>query len=179
MRESAETFINRWEQLDFTEFSQELSYCFSGFVPIDELTDKNCEQVPLGPGIYIVSVPKGFVPKFLPKSPALPYKQKGKLKYPSVSVQCLEKKWVRGTAVIYIGQTVQLRSRLQTYMRFVSSIRARHIGGRYIWQLECVRSCLLAWMSLPGGNPKEAERFLIKRFAGQYGGRYPFANLRL
>jgi hypothetical protein len=179
MRESAETSINRLEQLDFTEFSQESPCGFSGFVPIDELTDKNCEQIPLGPGIYIVSVPKGFAPKFLPKSPVLSYKQKGKLKYPSVSVQCLEKKWVEGTAVIYIGQTVQLRSRLQTYMQFGSGIPARHHGGRYIWQLECVRSCLVAWMSLPEGNPKEAERFLIKRFAGQYGGRYPFANLHL
>jgi hypothetical protein len=185
MNESAETLINRLKQLDFAEFSKESPYGFSGFVSIGELIDKHCEQAPLNPGIYIVSVPKGFAPKFLPESPVLTCKRAGKQINPSVSVQCLEENWVEGTTVIYIGKAgnghgkATLRSRLKTYMRFGSGKPAPHRGGRYIWQLECVRSCLLAWMHLPEENPKEAERFLIKRFAGQYGGRYPFANLCL
>jgi hypothetical protein len=168
--------MNGLERLDFTEFSQKSPYGFSGFVPIEELMDKDCEQVPLNPGIYIVSVPKGFAPKFLPNSPVLTYKRNL-----SVPAQRLEEKWVEGTTVIYIGKAgdgrgeATLRSRLRRYMRFGAGKSASHRGGRCIWQLEGIRSCPLAWMLLPEVNPRDAEKFLIKRFAGQYD-RYPFAN---
>jgi hypothetical protein len=171
--------MNGLEQLDFAEFSQGSPYGFSGFVPIGELMDKHCEQVPLNPGIYIVSVPKGFAPKFLPNSPVAAYKRNL-----SVPAQRLEENWVEGTTVIYIGKAgdghgkATLRSRLKQYMRFGAGKSAPHRGGRYIWQLEGVRACPLAWRPLPEADPGEAEKFLIKRFAGQYG-RYPFANLRL
>jgi hypothetical protein len=170
--------MNGLEQLDFAEFSQGSPYGFSGFVPIGELMDKHCEQVPPSPGIYIVSVPKGFAPKFLPNSPVLTYKRNL-----SAPARRIEENWVEGTTVIYIGETgsdrseATLQSRLKKYMRFGAG-KPQHRGGRYIWQLEGVRACPLAWRPLPEADPREAEKFLIKRFAEQYG-RYPFANLRL
>jgi hypothetical protein len=84
-------------------------------------------QVPSVLGIYIVSVPKGFEHKFLPESPVLPRRQVASSK----SVDCLEKKWVEGTTVIYIGKAggdhkkATLRSRLRTYMRFSSGEPAK------------------------------------------------------
>ncbi|MDR0617136.1 MAG: hypothetical protein LBG29_10045 [Synergistaceae bacterium] len=178
MPEPAETYDEIFKHLDFAEFSQESPYGFSGFVLIGELMDKNCEQVPSVPGIYIVSVPKGFEHKFLPESPVLPRRQVARFK----SVNCLEKKWVEGTTVIYIGKSggdhkkATLRHRLRAYMRSGSGKNARHYGGEYIWQLERIRSCPVAWMPLLEGDPEKAEGDLIDRFTEQYDNRLPFAN---
>lgn len=165
--------VNELNDLDFSEFSSESPYGFSGFISIEKLLD-SCEQVPREPGVYIVSVPKGFAPKFLQKSLASP-KKNGEVR--SVSVQELEKKWVDGTAVIYIGQSTKLKKRLEQYMRFVKSKSTNHGGGKLIWQLENVHSCPIAWTVLAKENPKAAERYLLEHFKEQYG-RFPFANHR-
>jgi hypothetical protein len=165
---------NELNNLDFSEFSPESPYGFGGFVPIKELMGKRCEQVSREPGIYIVSIPKGFVPKFLPNSPVSAYKGKN----PSESVQKLKENWVTGTTVIYIGMTTEsLQKRLKRYMQFGTGRPTSHYGGRLIWQLENIHSCPLAWMVLAGKNQiEEAEKSLIERFKKQYG-RFPFANL--
>jgi hypothetical protein len=175
--------VNELNDLDFSEFSSESPYGFSGFIPIEKLLN-SCEGVPRKPGVYIVSVPKGFAPKFLQKSLVFPYPKKRKnggvkVEDPSESVEKLKKKWVAGTTVIYIGQTTKqtLKKRLEQYMRFGRSKSINHEGGKFIWQLENVHSCPIAWTVLAKENPKAAERYLLEHFKEQYG-RFPFANHR-
>lgn len=101
-------------------------------------------------------------------------------KNPNVSIEILNRKWVLGTNVLYIGKaggkSANLASRLRTFFRFGQGLPVPHRGGRYIWQLPTPEELLVYWCELENIAPREVEREMLLRFEEQYG-RLPFANL--
>lgn len=117
-------------------------------------------------------------PKFLERSTGGRFKGKD----PKVEVSKLERNWVEGTVVLYIGAgglgaTTTLRSRLRLYMQFGRGMPAAHQGGRLIWQLHDSSELLVCWKVTPQDDPGIEETRLMQAFETVHGKR-PFANLR-
>ncbi|GAA4742345.1 hypothetical protein GCM10025783_12150 [Amnibacterium soli] len=149
---------------------------FQGFVPFAELAGAD---VPLAPGVYAVLRTSGEPPRFASTSPAGRFKQKD----PAVAVEVLEKRWVDGPEVLYIGKATTgsagrrgLQKRLEEYRRHGAGEPVAHWGGRYVWQLEDCDELLVAW------NPTDEDAAAVEsRMLGDFVDRYgvlPFANLR-
>ena len=149
---------------------------FQGFVPFAELAGAD---VPLAPGVYAVLRTSGEPPRFASTSPAGRFKQKD----PAVAVEVLEKRWVDGPEVLYIGKATTgsagrrgLQKRLEEYRRHGAGEPVAHWGGRYVWQLEDRDELLVAW------NPTDEDAAAVEsRMLGDFVDRYgvlPFANLR-
>ena len=138
---------------------------FEGFVPLVSLTMKS---VTPGKGIYIVLRPDADAPfMFLDHSPLDPY-----------TLEDLERRWIQGTPVVYIGKAGTptskggLKTRLSPYSR-----KARgHSGGRSIWQLDDSDQLLVCWIQTPGLNPRHVEEDYLDEFARVHLGQ-PFANV--
>jgi hypothetical protein len=96
---------------------------------------------------------------------------------PAVPIQELQRAWVTGPIVIYIGKATILRNRLRSYMRFGEGHPTHHHGGRYIWQLADAKHLLVCWKVFTEAKPSDVESRLIQEFKAKYGKR-PFANLR-
>ncbi len=113
-------------------------------------------------------------PRFVSRSPAGTWRGD-----PTVDTRELEANWVKGASVLYIGKANagQLHNRLRTYQSFGSGGRGRHYGGRYIWQLDSVWDCLVAWrITRNDETPRLVEQAMLADFVVDYGQR-PFANL--
>lgn len=116
-------------------------------------------------------------PSFLAASTAGRFKGRD----PSVTAEALGSAWVDGAEVVYIGKAAGrggLKRRLAAYRRHGAGLPAGHWGGRYIWQLADSEALLVAWWSMPEGDPEAAEQDLIDEFKQLHGGALPFANLR-
>lgn len=149
---------------------------FSGFMAFEQLRSA---PVPDESGVYVVFRPSLAAPDFLDTSPA---GWRG-TRNPTVRIEQLAAKWVRGAHVIYIGKADAgaasrhgLRGRLRQYVRSGAG-SSGHWGGRYIWQLQDSSSLLVAWRTTPGVRPIRAEAELIDEFVLRHG-KLPFANLR-
>ncbi len=150
---------------------------FVGFVPFDELP---LVDVPTMPGVYVVLRPGAAMPVFLEQSPAGWFKGKD----PSVDVERLERKWVSGAGVVYIGKAgVEpsggggLRRRLGQYRRHGAGEAVGHWGGRFVWQLRDSAQLRVAWKVTSDLDSEDVESALIADFVGVFG-RLPFANLK-
>ncbi len=141
---------------------------FTGFVLFAELSSAD---VPTMPGVYVVLRPTSAAPAFVEISPAGWFKSKD----PSVPVDELQRAWVPGAGVVYLGKANDLRRRLGEYRRHGAGRRVGHWGGRCIWQLADTDLLLVAWQPTPGHDPEDVESRLIAEFATVYGQR-PFAN---
>jgi hypothetical protein len=123
--------------------------------------------------------PTAFRKQFLQTSPAGWFKAKD----PTVTLDRLQKKWVDGTDVLYIGKAgraggrATLRSRIQCYLEHGAGRPVAHWGGRYVWQLAKSDELLVAWREEPDDSAAAVESALIDQFYEEYG-RLPFANLR-
>jgi hypothetical protein len=152
---------------------------FSGFKKIRRLRFSDFSIVPDDPGIYLVVCNRSYRKKFLEKSLGGHFKKRD----PTVPTCRLEASWVRGTAVLYIGQAgggksnETLRKRLKSYIRFGSGEPTAHWGGRLIWQLSDCDVLLVCWKRVLSSDPLEVEARLIREFKAVYSTR-PFANLR-
>lgn len=148
---------------------------FEGFVRFEELPAKG---VPTGGGVYAILRVEHDPPVFLAQSPA------GAIRGdPSVAPEKLTEAWVDGAEVVYFGKASEgprrgLRRRLDEYRRHGLGGRARHWGGRYIWQLADADRLLVAWKPTPNEHPERVEARLLHEFL-RATGRRPFANRNL
>lgn len=144
-----------------------------GFEVFVRFADLPTVPVPASAGVYAVLRCTDDPPTFLSGSPAGAVRGD-----PSVPPEALEDVWVEGVEVVYFGKASRLRDRLDQYRRHGLGGRARHWGGRYIWQLADADQLLVAWRTTPGEDPAAAESALIREFVAATGQR-PFANRNL
>ncbi|WP_373202363.1 hypothetical protein [Mycobacterium marinum] len=150
---------------------------FTGWVPFAALPT---EEVPTGPGVYVIVRPSDEPPTFLDISPAGHFKGKD----PTVPVAELHALWVAGTRTVYIGKASLgssgrrgLRKRLDEYRRFGAGEPVGHSGGRRIWQLTDHANLLVGWRETADADAPRTETEMIAQFRAHYGVR-PFANMR-
>lgn len=151
---------------------------FGGFM---RLGGAGGDAVPAAAGVYVLYRPLLARPEFLLASGAGRFKGRD----PSVSTDVLERAWVGGAQVIYIGKAALrrsgvggLRRRIGEYRRFGAGEPIGHWGGRYVWQLADSADLLVAWrVTAAAEDPRTAESELIEHFPARYG-LTPFANLR-
>jgi hypothetical protein len=150
---------------------------FSGFMVLAALSDA---EVPQEAGVYVVLRPAAARPIFLPQSIGGWFKGKD----PSVDTASLQRKWVDGAEVLYIGKADArkngggLGQRIREYRHFGAGEPVGHWGGRYIWQLVDSAELLIAWrVSSADESPSAIEAAMIDDFHEEYR-VLPFANLR-
>lgn len=150
---------------------------FEGFKSVRELMD-SCAVIPKQMGVYVVLREKDDHPVILDKRPSC----HNESDYPSYSKAELEGNWVDGTHIVYIGKAggkdlkTTLHKRLSTYIRFGKGSKAKHGGGRSIWQLADAKDLVFCWRKLYNEEPREVEKQMIVDFCMQHGGKRPFAN---
>lgn len=140
---------------------------FRGFVTFDALEPSTISPEP---GVYVVLRHADSRPTLLEVSVGGHFKGRN----PSVPVQVLDKRWVDGASVLYIGKATSLRTRLRQFREFGRGRPIGHWGGRYIWQIGASGELLVAWRQCP--NPGAEEGRLLRAFEARYGG-LPFANI--
>ena len=152
---------------------------FVGFLSAKKLR-ADLSVLPNEPGVYMVVRTSRSKPRYARRSCAGHFKGRD----PTVSVAILARKWIKGSAVIYIGKAgggksaATLRSRLSAYVRFGAGERVGHWGGRYIWQLVDANTCLqFCWGTARECDAAECERKLLRTFRARFDDRRPFANL--
>ena len=156
-----------------------IKHGFEGFKTVRELM-MSCREIPKEKGVYVVLREKDERPKILDKRPFDCQEEK----YPSYLKLELEKEWVEGTHIVYIGkaggtgQKTGLHKRLSTYIRFGKGKKAAHGGGRSIWQLSDALDLIVCWRVLSDKEPCCVESDMIANFCKQHDGKRPFANRR-
>jgi hypothetical protein len=108
---------------------------FEGFVSAKRLREQGANDAPPAPGVYVVLREESGPPKFLDASRGGWFKERD----PSVDIAALERKWIAGEPLLYIGKADQvkgLRGRIWALVRFGDTKPVGHWGGRYLWQLE-------------------------------------------
>jgi len=145
---------------------------FGGFVPVARLGRPEPRELPSGSGVYVVLRMREDAPRFLERSGGGWWKRQD----PTVPLERLQREWVQGTSTLYIGKAMSLRERIGELLRFSDGdAKARHWGGRLLWQIEAPRELVLGWREDPDYGA--AETGLLDEFIQEFG-RLPFANLR-
>lgn len=154
------------------------SHGFVGFKSICDLRATKLDDIPKEPGVYLILRPVTTPPVFLPVNKGGHFKGKD----PTVEIQVLNAKWVKGSIAVYVGKaggdsSATLRSRLAQYLRFGEGKPVGHWGGRYIWQLGDCESLLVCWKVLDSESPLAVEQQMLDAFCRAHG-QLPFANCR-
>jgi hypothetical protein len=145
---------------------------FCGFVPLARLGRPEPEELPTASGVYVVLRARDGAPRFLERSGAGWWKRQD----PTVQVERLRREWVQGTQTLYIGKAMSLRERIGELLRFSDGdAKARHWGGRLLWQIEAPRDLVLGWRA--EADYAGIETDLLDEFIAEFG-RLPFANLK-
>ena len=146
---------------------------FRGFLPVSTLRlEENLDTVPREAGVYLILNPTQEKPEFLNKSVGGHYRGD-----PTVDLECLEKNWVDGAKILYVGHTPRriLYERVSELIEFGSGEPIGHWGGRLIWQLKNHNELLICWLTHK--DPVETRKKIIREFKFKYKA-LPFANLR-
>lgn len=160
-----------------TEREKLIRQGFEGFKTVRELM-MSCRDIPKEMGVYVVLREKDERPMILEKRPFDCQEEK----YPSYSKAELEREWVEGTHIVYIGKAggsnlkTGLHKRLSTYIRFGKGKKAAHGGGRSIWQLSDALDLVVCWRILTDEEPCCVESNMIANFCKQHDNKRPFAN---
>lgn len=163
--------------MNFTSISTIKSEGFIGFYSIAQLNN-NSSLIPNENGVYMILFNESTSPIFINPGSGGFFKEKN----PNVPVDTLNKNWLAGTPVIYIGKagsptgSATLNSRLKQYLKFGQGQNIGHYGGRYIWQIQNNKDLLICWKATPNKEPRVIEKELISNFTKKYHAR-PFANL--
>jgi hypothetical protein len=145
---------------------------FGGFLPVGRLARPEPQELPIGSGVYVVLRARDEPPTFLKRNGGGWWK----LQDPTLPVDRLEREWVQGTPTLYIGKAMSLRERVGELLRFSDGdAKARHWGGRLLWQIEAPRELVLGWREDPDYAGVETD--LLDEFIREFG-RLPFANLK-
>jgi hypothetical protein len=156
---------------------------FAGWQTWSELRTADFSAVPCRPGAYLVFRPSDSSPSFVHPSRAGLFKGQD----PSVPQEHLQREWVDGANVVYIGkadfrkrrkEVEALRLRLSEFAAFGAGEPHAHWGGRLIWQLADANELLVAWHEVTWAETaRDYEKRLLSRFVEVHDGRRPFANL--
>lgn len=151
---------------------------FEGFVSVGSLRESDCAAVPEAPGVYVMLLPDGGKPRFLPASPAARLKGEDA----TVSIVELEENWVPDTALLYVGKaggrgsTATLKARIRQYLDFGRGRPVGHRVGRYVWQLAGSSMLILCWKATEDSAVWATEAAVLDAFRARHG-TLPFANL--
>lgn len=143
---------------------------FSGFVAVRNLRNE-ISVVPEVTGVYVVLSQSVSKPAFSHVSTGGWFKGED----PTVLVDRLEKEWVPGSELLYVGSSNNLRRRVTELLRFGGGAPIGHRGGRLIWQIEDPDGLIVAWKPTIDHKPAESE--MLDDFFRHFE-RLPFANLR-
>jgi hypothetical protein len=145
---------------------------FTGFARMADLMEST-DTVPRTRGVYAISRKQTTEPVFLAVNPGGRFKGKD----PTLPVTRLERKWIVGTSVLYIGKADDLRARIDLLTRFGQGAPVFHWGGRALWQIDGSRDFRVAWTPTPDADPWTVEADLLHAFKDVHG-NWPFANLQ-
>lgn len=145
---------------------------FKGFVQFDRLAHKTTSPAPGAAGVYVVTYECPQACAFRKISPAGWFKGED----PTVAREKLERNWLGGAPVVYVGKAGNLRTRLSQFAKFGAGKDIGHRGGRLIWHLPKLEELQVSWLITPREiNPEAVERAMLKVFFQRYG-KAPFAN---
>lgn len=140
-------------------------------------------QTMLACGLYAVSLPQGFTPRFIPLGQV---RERCNVIKPR-NADFLTRKWVRGVDIVYYGiaglkSDRSLKERLSDLLKHAkgkTSASGPHGGGEILWQLSGYEA-LSIWVIPTKGapTPKLLEKSVLRAFRNQTG-MLPFANNRL
>lgn len=149
---------------------------FSGFVTFAALRTLDFLPVPTDGGVYVLLRESDVVPSFLSVGSGGHFKGRD----PNVEVALLERRWISGCQVVYVGKASKtserrhLRKRLQEFAAFGSGKAVGHWGGRLTWQLEDSADLLVCWKV--SDTPRATESDLLRALESEHGS-LPYANL--
>ena len=153
---------------------------YQGFLTFDELHTAGAPSAPKHASIYVVVRPSTTRPRFTATNPA------GKHRDFSESPEVLQREWVDGAEVVYIGLATLgakrdgTHRRLKQFRRTGASTADNHGGGVWVFQLEDAADLLVCWRAAEDPSNEfvlALEHHLIADFVARAGqGRRPFAN---
>jgi hypothetical protein len=160
-----------------------LSMGFVGFIRLKDI-ENDYNIFPDCKGLYIIYIDDNQDIGFYNPGTGGLFKGKD----PNVTIEELNRKWVKDANVLYIGRAggtakngrvynSTLRTRIMQYLKFGKGKNIGHWGGRHIWQIKESDTLMIAYKILDEGNPVIEEQELINEFKSHYNGRLPFANL--
>ena len=153
--------------------------CTGGFsepVTIDQLRSTRCSGIPAKPGVYVITFESGDEPLFLNESTGGWFKGQN----PSYSPDVVERNWVKGASVVYVGMTRArkgLRGRLRQLLDFGSGSPVGHRGGRLLWHLQDSGQLQVRWRTCATNEADWAESSAIACFKAIHDGKRPYANM--
>ncbi len=147
---------------------------FTGWHTWAELGASDYRPVPHSPAVYVVYRDAETTPAFLAANPGGRFKGKD----PTVTGDELDRNWVSGAHVIYIGKADVADRRLKQFGRFGAGDPVGHWGGRLIWQLADSTALRVAWHPITWAeDARTYEKRLLAHFVAHHRGLRPFANL--
>ena len=131
---------------------------FVGFQTVGYYKD-HLKEIPEQKGVYVVSNKQEGRPTFVGCGDYERFNE-------------LFDNWISNAEILYIGQSKNLKKRIEQYIKK----RNNHRGGHSIWKLSNFQDLIICWHPLcDDSDPRKFEKFLIDLFVLMYD-KLPFAN---